>query len=285
MSEFVIRRLTAEEMEQMITNCIKFEGWTESYDVLDAFRILDHDGFFGGFLNGKLIGHISCVRYEDNYGFVGYYFVTPEYRKQGFGIQLWREGMRHLAGCNIGLDGVAEEVPLYEKSGFTTHCQNYRYRGISAVMPADPHVVPYQENLLSRVAEYDTQCFPSRRRDFLSAWLTVAHGHAVVYLEDGVVRGFAAMHHTENDSNEIAPCFADSREIARALYVGLINQLGDGVRVHWNIPGDNQDALVLLNELTEYRPELCWDIARMYTNGAPQVRTDKVWSMTSYSTG
>ena len=282
--EFEIRRLTPEEMEQMISNAVDGEGWTESYDVLHAFRVLDHDGFLGGFINGKLIGHVSMVRYEENYGFVGYYIVVPEFRGKGYGMKLWREGMKRMEGCNVGLDGVAEEVPLYVKSGFTKYFDNHRYHGVSKVMPAHPSVVAYEEGMLDKVAEYDRQCFPSTRKEFLRAWLTVPHGHTVVYVEDGVVKGYAAMHRT-TQCNEIARCFADSREIAQALYVSLINALGEGIGVHWNIPGDNDAAVELIESLGEYQPKLHWDIARMYTRGVPQVKAEKVWSMTSYSIG
>ena len=187
MSDFEIRRLTAEEMEQMISNAVDGEGWTESYDVLHAFRVLDHDGFLGGFIEGKLIGHISCVRWPENYGFVGYYIVIPEYRGKGYGMKLWNAGMKHLEGCNVGLDGVIEEVPLYLKSGFKEYFENTRWEGISKVMPADSHIIRYNESMIDQIAEYDRKCFPSERKEFLKAWLTVPHGHSVVYMDNGVI--------------------------------------------------------------------------------------------------
>ena len=284
MSDFEIRRLTAEEMEQMISNAVDGEGWTESYDVLHAFRVLDHDGFLGGFIEGKLIGHISCVRWPENYGFVGYYIVIPEYRGKGYGMKLWNAGMKHLEGCNVGLDGVIEEVPLYLKSGFKEYFENTRWEGISKVMPADSHIIRYNESMIDQIAEYDRKCFPSERKEFLKAWLTVPHGHSVVYMDNGVIRGYAAMHRTTK-SNEIAPCFADNKEIAKALYIALINELGDGVSVHWNIPGENPAALELIKELAEYQVKQKFAIIRMYNRGIPKVDSEKIWSMHSYSIG
>lgn len=285
MSNFVIRKMTRPEMDVMISNALK-EDWFESYDVLDAFATLDSDGFFVGEIDGKIIGHVSFVRYEENYGFVGYYIIIPEYRHQGYGLRLWREGIKHMEGCNIGLDAVAEEIPVYKKAGFKICFDSWRFVGVSKVMPMDSHIVKYDETLLDQICEYDRKCFPSRRREFLKAWLSVPHGHAVAYIEDGVIKGYGAMHRT-TESNEISPCFGDDEHIAKAIYVALINCLGDDVPVHWNVPEDNPAAVKLIKELAEYQVKIrgTEPLTRMYTGDAPDIDSSKVWSLTSFSIG
>jgi len=67
------------------------------------------------------------------YLFVEDLYVKPEFRGQGFGIQLWRAGMDRLAGRNVALDGVVDQQENYRKSGFERVLNHIRYSGVPAV--------------------------------------------------------------------------------------------------------------------------------------------------------
>ncbi len=47
------------------------------------FRHTDPQGFFIGKLDGKKIGCMSAVAYNEAYGFIGFFIVIPEYTEKG----------------------------------------------------------------------------------------------------------------------------------------------------------------------------------------------------------
>jgi len=86
------------------------EGWNPGIHDGEAFRGADPEGFLIGEIDGKPIGSVSAVRYRERFGFLGFYIVKPEWRGQGYGIQLWRAGLDHLQGRVLGLDGVIAQI-------------------------------------------------------------------------------------------------------------------------------------------------------------------------------
>ena len=53
---------------------------------------------------GEPVACLSCVAYDDSFRFAGHYIVRPEFRGQGYGIQVWRAGMAHLGTRDVGLN-------------------------------------------------------------------------------------------------------------------------------------------------------------------------------------
>src|SRR6478736_3368925 len=86
------------------------EGWNPGRHDGPCFFDADPDGFFVGELAGEPVACISCVRYDSTFGFLGQYIVKPEHRGKGLGVRVWSAGLAHLAGCNVGLDGVLDRV-------------------------------------------------------------------------------------------------------------------------------------------------------------------------------
>jgi hypothetical protein len=93
------------------------EGWNPGLYDAACFYETDPDGFFLGELDGEPIACLSCVAYDDSFGFVGHYIVRPEFRGLGHGIQVWRAGMARLGTRNVGFDGVLAQVGNYGRSG------------------------------------------------------------------------------------------------------------------------------------------------------------------------
>src|SRR5438045_764066 len=98
---------------------------------------------------GGPVAPISCVRYGDDFGFVGQYIVAPEHRGRGFGLRIWTAGLARLGGRNVGLDGVLDQVPNYDRSGFRFSHHHVRYGGTVAgrSLPgrARLHAVPLRD--------------------------------------------------------------------------------------------------------------------------------------------
>jgi hypothetical protein len=141
--------------------------------------------------------------------------------------------------------------------------------------------------MLDAVSDYDRQCFPSARKAFLGLWLHMPSSFCFVYREGGAVKGYAQIHpiDTIKNSHEIGPCFADTKEIARALVIALVNQLDEGDTFGMNIQFENPRVGELLEILPEYDLREWVRLARMYTRGPPNIRKERVWSSTNLSSG
>jgi GNAT superfamily N-acetyltransferase len=242
-----------------------------------------------GRLNGLLVGQISTIRCEDNYAFLGLYIVREAFRRRGFGSALIAHAMRHVADCNIGLSAALEHTSFYAKLGFVRTSDDCRFVGpaVKVAPELSDRILPYDDSMLDAVSDYDRQCFPSARRAFLSLWLRMPSSSCFVYRERGVVKGYAQIHpiDTVKNSHEIGPCFADTKEIARALIIAAVNQLGEGDTFGLNIQFENPRVGELLEILPEYNLAEWIRLARMYTKGEPNIQKEKLWSSTNLSSG
>ena len=102
---------------------------------------------------------ISAVRYGSGFGFIGFYIVRPNFRGQGYGLQIWNAAMARLAGRTIGLDGVVAQQDNYRKSGFVLAWNNARFEGLGGgPRPADGAIG-------SALCSHGHQCADRRRAD------------------------------------------------------------------------------------------------------------------------
>jgi len=123
-----VRRMQLSEVDT-IRAWADAEGWNPGTFDGPAFFAADPEGFFLGELAGEQVACVSCIRYGTDFGFLGQYIVRPEYRGRGYGLAVWKAGIEHLAGRNVGLDAVPEQVPNYERSGFRFAHPTVRYSG------------------------------------------------------------------------------------------------------------------------------------------------------------
>lgn len=281
-----IRAMNQDEIERLALDWAAQEGWNPGLDDAAAFHAADPAGFLVGELDGDPVGCISVVDYG-RFGFLGFYIVRPEFRGQGYGIQLWRAGMERLAGRNIGLDGVIAQQENYKRSGFTLAYRNIRHewrlpQPLPGAIPSavgrlvGAGMLPFDD-----LAAYDRRFFPAGRAAFLERWLAPPHGAALTMLNDknqlagcGVIRAC-------RQGFKIGPLFAEDAAIAEALLLALARHAGEGP-VYLDTPEPNPAALQLAEK---YGMTRVFETARMYTGDAPQLPLDKVFSVTTFELG
>jgi GNAT superfamily N-acetyltransferase len=284
---YTISPASLEEIPSLLRAIHATEHWNLSLDVPAVWLSLDPGCFLTGRLCGSPIATLLAFRYPDAYGFLSCFWVSPAHRKQGYGLRLFRAGLARLAGCNIGLFAVPAEVPQYERSGFSLGggCAVIQ-RGIAMQKDVPGRVIAYDEQLFDRVAAYDREVFPSQRTEFLRQWLAIPSSVVRVCVEDGVVKGFAALSQGIN-SPVIAPCFADNLQIAIELIQSLINHVTPGQPVGLVLHTANPLAEQLISALHDYAFDGNWSMGcrLMHTQQVPDVVRNKVWAPTSLDTG
>jgi len=258
------------------------EHWNPgNFDVPCNFAA-DPQGFVLAILDGRPIGSISAVRYEDRYGFMGFFIVLPEYRGRGIGRLLWNEALRKLEGRAIGLDGVMPMVPYYEKSGFVTHHINTRHRIKAAPCALAPTIKRISSLPLAKILEYDRKHHPAARTAYLDGWVRIPGSHGFVSVTDGKVNGYGVVRPSA-DGWRIGPLFADDANVAENLLDALVGCVPANDDVFIDVPGCNGVAC----EIAARRGvEKLFETARMYYKGMiPALNWNGVFGLTSLELG
>ena len=176
MKDFTIRTMTRLEFD-LALDWAASEGWNPGLFDAVPFRSVDPDGMLVGLLDNEPVAVISALRYDDSFGFIGFYIVRPDCRGQGYGWKIWEAGMARLGSRTIGLDGVLAQQENYSRSGFVLAHRNIRYQGCSGsiakprCLQGDYRLVSLQELPFHKLADYDQNFFPASRHDFLQSWI------------------------------------------------------------------------------------------------------------------
>ncbi len=277
-SAFAIRTMTPADLETAV-EWAAGEGWNPGLDDTEAFRAADPDGFLIGELGGEPVGCVSVIAYGNDFGFLGFYIVRPEFRGKGYGIRIWQAGMERLKGRNIGLDGVAAQQDNYRRSGFQYAYANERFEGTGGgTAPGD--VVELSDVPFGQVAAYDRTIFRAPRESFLRAWIERPGGRALGVTEGGALRGFGVIRPCRS-GHKVGPLFADTPEIAERLFANLIAGV-PGDPVFLDVPRPNAAAVALVQR---HGMAPVFETARMYTRGDPGVPVERVFGVTTFELG
>ena len=278
-AEPVIRPMAGDELDLAI-DWAAAEGWNPGLDDVPAFRATDPAGLLVGLLDGEPIGCITVVRYPGSFAFLGFYIVRPEHRGRGHGLAIWRAGLEHGRGCNIGLDGVVAQQDNYRRSGFVLAHRNIRYGGVvAASVPSDPALMPLAEVPPAALLAYDSRHFPAERRAFLELWVRPPRrGYAIV--RDGRLAGYGVVRACRAGA-KIGPLFADDARDAELLFRALA-AAAPAMPLHLDLPEPNAAARALA-EAHGLAP--VFETARMYTGADPGLPLSRIYGITTFELG
>jgi hypothetical protein len=240
-------------------------GWNPALHADPCFFAIDPGGYFVGELDAEPVSCISCVAYDETFGFLGQYIVKPEFREWGYGIQTWRAGMAHLGARNVGLDVMLSQQRNYGRSGFAVAHHYIRYQGTGggrfSAGIARLSAVPFEDTVA-----YDRRCFPAPRPSFLRDWLALPASVALGFRREGRLAGFGVAHQAVDGFN-IGPLFADDLRAAEFLLRGLAAEAGGG-SFDLDTPDctQNPDAAQLVKR---FATRDLFRVARMDTWGQP----------------
>jgi GNAT superfamily N-acetyltransferase len=274
-----IRPMLREEVDLAVEWAAR-EGWNPGLHDADAFHAADPEGFLVGLLDGEPVATLSAVRYGSDFGFMGFYIVEPGHRGRGYGLQLWKAGLEHLAGRNIGLDGVLAQQENYQKSGFKLAYRNIRFEGRAGVTnDVIPGVTSLAELPFELLESFDRQFFPTSRAVFLQHWLRQSGGRALAMVEKGRLTGYGVIRPCRM-GYKVGPLFTDDPQVAAALFAALTSGLDDVV--YLDVPEVNPAAVALAerNGMT-----VVFETARMYIGEAPRIPLDGIFGVTTFELG
>jgi len=258
------------------------EGWNPGLSDAACFYPVDPAGFFCAEADGKIVGTVAVVNYDDRFSFGGFYIVDPAYRDRGIGMQLAGHAMAHAGSRVIGFDGVVAMVEKYEKNGgLFLHYNNARYEGRGGgVMPDG--LVPLREIPFGDLAGYDARHFPARREEFLRCWIRQEGHFSLAKLDsDGTILGYGVRRICRT-GHKIGPLFAKDRSTAGLILDGLVAGI-PGEPFFLDIPVPNTDAVSLVQDR---RMVSVFYTARLYTRPEPvPLPLNEVFGVTTFELG
>ena len=280
-NDYHIRTMKREEVDIAVDWAAQ-EGWNPGLHDASCYFSADPDGFFIGLLGDQPIASISAIRYGESFGFIGFYMVKPEYRGKGYGIRIWKAGLRYLEGRNIGLDGVVAQQDNYMRSGFTLAYRNVRYEGTGEGTPqTDSAIIQLSALPFEAITSYDRPFFPADRSRFIKAWISQPDSHALGIMQGDRLSGYGVIRRCRS-GRKIGPLFADSPELAESLFLALKSRANASEAVFLDVPQVNADAVALAER---HQMVVSFETARMYTMDTPDMPIHRLFGVTSFEIG
>ena len=257
------------------------EGWNPGVVDADCYLAADPNAFLVGLLDAQPIACISVVRYDDRFGFLGFYIVRPEFRGQGHGLRLWNAGLNYLHGCVVGLDGVVEQIGNYQKSGFRLAYRHLRFACQGGGEADGSGVVELSELPFEELMSYLAPFFPSAREAFFKRWINQPEAAALGLYKEGRLRAIGVCRPCLEGA-KIGPLYADDPAAADQLFGALRSRVSALQPVFLDVPDCHRAALALA---AAHEMEVKFECARMYKGPAPELPHDRIYGVTSMEIG
>lgn len=281
---YAIGEMNTEELATLEA-WVAEEGWNPGLADLALARTLDPAAFIALRQQGVLAGAGTIFRHTPDFGFMGLFIMRPDLRRQGIGSALWqwrRDAMRRrlAPGGTVGMDGVFEMVPFYERGGFRYAHRSLRYQGVSAGGTAADDAVTVEAVPAAALAAFDHLHFPCARERFLHAWLDRPGVRGRVLYSGGVIRGWGALRPC-CVGFKVGPLFAHTRADAERLLASLLEGTA-GTQIQIDIPEPNVAGIALARSLGFSEVFGC---ARLYAGPSPRLPLDRIFGVTSFEFG
>lgn len=276
-----IRTMSRDELDFAVSLAAD-EGWNPGLNDAACFYAADPSGFLIGELDGEPIGCISGVSYGDDFAFLGFFVVKPEFRGRGYGLQLSNAALSRLSGRTLGLDGVVEEQANYASSGFKYAYRNIRFQGkgtggsqgtVELLKAAD---IPFDDLL-----NYDSAIFGVSRSAFLRAWIAQKGAFFAGVRDAGRFQGYGLLRPCRT-GYKIGPLFSDSPAVAEKILDGLLAAADKDAPVYFDVPEPNSDAVGLAKARGM---TTVFETARMYKGEPPAIPLHRLFGITSFELG
>lgn len=278
MNTIIIERATFKEMEVFLT-LAKAEGWNPGLSDATPFYYTDPNGFFVGKLDGKIVGCISAVAYDNNYGFLGFYIIIPKYRGMGYGWQLWRHAISYQGSRTIGLDGVVAQQDNYKKSGFRFFYKNVRFSGKGKGLQSE-ELVSISDIPLQTLVDFDAPIFGADRSIFLKLWSQMPNAWGFAKKVHQKLTGYGFIRQCEK-GYKIGPLYSNDSTTAKEIFLALLVKSGNA-EIFLDVPQTNTEAM---NLAQEHGLKVVFETARMYKGNPPKQDLIKVFGVSTFELG
>jgi hypothetical protein len=260
------------------------EGWNPGHSDLAIAWQTDPQAFVALREGDRLAGGGSIYSYDGLFGFMGLFIMRADLRRQGLGATLWHWRQDTLlqrlrSGATIGMDGVFNMVPFYERGGFKPAYRDLRYQGIAAGRRS-PRVVSLAPAEFGDIEAYDKAFFPVPRTAFLRGWLSQDGARVTGIREGGKLVAYGVARPCRVGFKN-GPLFADRADLATDVLSDLAARIA-GRQVQIDIPEPNSAGLAISKALGL---AMSFGCVRLYHGPDPGLPVDRIFGVTSLEFG
>ncbi len=282
--EYKIRNMSRNELD-IACEWAANEGWNPGLHDIDVFWNTDPKGFYALDKSGELIGSVSGVSYNGEYGFGGFFILRPEFRNQRLGTELANYFLSTLSSrlkkdAAIGIDGVFNMQPTYSKWGFKFSHRNLRMESKAKAENYLSDISEITDKDFEAVNKLDTECFGFDRQDFLKAWLKLPESKSYKFEGKIGIEGYGTIRKCVK-GYKIGALFASDYLVAHELFKAL-SSYADGDSIYLDTPEINDGAMKLARA---YDMKEMYGCARMYIGAAPNLPYNKIFGVTTFELG
>jgi len=282
-SGFSISVMTEDEVA-VLDDWAAAEGWNLGLSDVRLARQIDPEAFIALRQGDELAGGGTVFSYDGRFGFMGLFIMRADMRRRGLGRILWQWRRDRLLdrlepGAAIGMDGVYDMVPFYQRGGFMPSYRDLRYQGI-ATGQSHPDVVDLGAADFDEIDRYDRAHVPASRTAFLRAWMSVPGVHVVGLREKGGLAGYAVARPCRTGF-KIGPLFADRADVAVRLLDTLMSRIA-GSQVQIDVPEINPAAVAMAGR---FGLSMVFGCVRLYHGPKPDLPLHRIFANTSMEFG
>ena len=191
----------------------------------------------------------------------------------------WGVDPQAFIALRLGMDGVLDMMPFYERGGFEFLYRDLRYQGMAASR-RDAAAVRLEDVDFARIDAYDRLHVEAPRTDFLLAWLAQGGGAGVALIDDGKFRGYGFLRPCRQ-GYKVGPAFADDATCGERLLHSLLSLVA-GEQAQLDVPEPNETAVCLVGSMGWTRSFAC---ARMVNGRKPDLPVKRIFVVTSFEFG
>ena len=199
-------------------------GWNQVARDWEIFLHLSPNHCLVATKDGKVVGTVTTIRYQNFFSWIGMVLVDPAYRRQGIGKQLLKEALQILQDEEtIKLDATPAGREVYLKLNFVDEYRLSRMEINSSREKLEVHTARLlQKNDLNKLSEFDRKIFGADRQPLLKWMLEGAPEFAFIVKEKNEVWGYCLGRKGHN-STHIGPVVAKDFAIAKDLVAAALN--------------------------------------------------------------
>jgi GNAT superfamily N-acetyltransferase len=166
----VIRDMTPSDIAAGLHLC-RASRWNQLENDWSLFLKLSPTGCRVAEKEGRVVGTVATLRYQDRFSWLSMVLVSPEERRAGIGTALLYEGLALLEDeeC-IRLDATPAGRQLYTQHGFVDEYSIARFTTSidrARIPPLTGNVRPMREQDLTAIADQDREIFGADREPVL----------------------------------------------------------------------------------------------------------------------
>jgi GNAT superfamily N-acetyltransferase len=242
------RDLTYDDIPAGLRLC-RIAGWNQLAVDWELFLRLSPRGCRAAVQDGKVVGTVTTVNYENRFAWVGMVLVDPEARGQGVGTQLLQEAMSILRGIpSIRLDATPQGRPVYQRLGFEDEYELCRMQ-LAEITVADRSpdfsprpttsslsqtgglsVRPTKADDLVAITETDRRIFGADRREILQWALQESPEYAWIALSSAGLEGYCFGRRGFN-FDQIGPVHSPRELVSQRLVTACLTSVKSGTRI------------------------------------------------------